>query len=126
MKVLIVEDEPRFAAMLCMGLRAEGFVVVHAANGIDGLWEATENAFDVIVLDIMLPGLNGYEVLRKLRAREVWTPVLMLTAKDGDYDQTDAFDLGADDYLTSPSPSSCCVARLRALVRRGAPERPSC
>ncbi len=102
MKVLIVEDEPRFAATLSMGLRAEGFVVVHASNGVDGLWEATENTFDVIVLDIMLPGLNGYEVLRKMRAKEVWTPVLMLTAKDGDYDQTDAFDLGADDYLSKP------------------------
>ena len=106
-KVLIVEDEAGFAATLTMGLRAEGFVVVHVDNGVDGLWEATENSFDVIVLDIMLPGLNGYEVLRTLRAREVWTPVLMLTAKDGDYDQADAFDLGADDYLCKPAPSSC-------------------
>ena len=124
MKVLIVEDEPRFAATLKMGLRAEGFVVVHASNGIDGLWEATENTFDVIVLDIMLPGLNGYEVLRKLRAQELWTPVLMLTAKDGDYDQTDAFDLGADDYLSKPFAFIVLLARLRALVRRGAPHRP--
>jgi two-component system, OmpR family, response regulator len=123
-KVLIVEDEPRFAATLSMGLRAEGFVVVHADNGIDGLWEATENTFDVIVLDIMLPGLNGYEVLRKMRAKEVWTPVLMLTAKDGDYDQTDAFDLGADDYLSKPAAFIVLLARLRALVRRGAPQRP--
>ncbi|MDP9164618.1 MAG: response regulator transcription factor [Actinomycetota bacterium] len=124
MKVLLVEDEPRFAATLTMGLRAEGFVVVHAENGPDGLWEATENDFDVIVLDIMLPGLNGYEVLRELRAREVWTPVLMLTAKDGDYDQTDAFDLGADDYLSKPVAFIVLLARLRALVRRGAPQRP--
>lgn len=124
MKVLIVEDEPRFAATLTMGLRAEGFVVVHASNGVDGLWEATENTFDVIVLDIMLPGLNGYEVLRKIRAKEIWTPVLMLTAKDGDYDQTDAFDLGADDYLSKPFAFIVLLARLRALVRRGAPERP--
>ncbi len=125
MKVLLVEDEPpRFAATLTMGLRAEGFVVVHADNGPDGLWEATENDFDVIVLDIMLPGLNGYQVLRKLRAREVWTPVLMLTAKDGDYDQTDAFDLGADDYLSKPVAFIVLLARLRALVRRGAPQRP--
>src|SRR5882757_9933147 len=123
-KVLIVEDEPRFAATLTMGLRAEGFVVVHADNGVDGLWEATEHAFDVIVLDIMLPGLNGYEVLRKMRAREVWTPVLMLSAKDGDYDQTDAFDLGADDYLSKPAAFIVLLARLRALVRRGAPHRP--
>jgi two-component system, OmpR family, response regulator len=123
-KVLIVEDEPRFAATINMGLRAEGFVVVHADNGVDGLWEAAEHAFDVIVLDIMLPGLNGYEVLRQLRAREVWTPVLMLTAKDGDYDQTDAFDLGADDYLSKPAAFIVLLARLRALVRRGAPQRP--
>jgi two-component system OmpR family response regulator len=77
------------------------------------------------VLDIMLPGLNGYEVLRRLRGRNVWTPVLMLTAKDGDYDQTDAFDLGADDYLTKPFSFIVLVARLRALVRRGAPQRPA-
>lgn len=125
MKVLIVEDEPRFAATLTLGLQAEGFVVVHADNGIDGLWEATENSFDVIVLDIMLPGLSGYEVLRTLRAREVWTPVLMLTAKDGDYDQADAFDLGADDYLCKPAAFIVLLARLRALVRRGAPQRPT-
>ena len=123
-KVLIVEDEPRFANTLSIGLRAEGFVVVHADNGVDGLWEATENSFDVIVLDIMLPGLNGYEVLRKMRANDVWTPVLMLTAKDGDYDQTDAFDLGADDYLSKPVSFIVLLARLRALLRRGAPQRP--
>jgi two-component system OmpR family response regulator len=123
-KILIVEDEPRFAATLTMGLRAEGFVVVHESNGVDGLWEATENTYDVIVLDIMLPGLNGYEVLRKIRAKEIWTPVLMLTAKDGDYDQTDAFDLGADDYLSKPFAFIVLLARLRALVRRGAPQRP--
>lgn len=125
MKVLIVEDESRFAATLTLGLQAEGFVVVHADNGVDGLWEATENSFDVIVLDIMLPGLSGYEVLRTLRAREVWTPVLMLTAKDGDYDQADAFDLGADDYLCKPASFIVLLARLRALVRRGAPQRPT-
>ena len=124
-KVLIVEDEARFAATLTLGLQAEGFVVVHADNGIDGLWEATENSFDVIVLDIMLPGLSGYDVLRTLRAREVWTPVLMLTAKDGDYDQADAFDLGADDYLCKPAAFIVLLARLRALVRRGAPQRPT-
>ena len=123
-KVLIVEDEARFAATLTMGLRAEGFVVVHADNGVDGLWEATEHSFDVIVLDIMLPGLNGYEVLRTLRAREVWTPVLMLTAKDGEFDEADAFDLGADDYLVKPFSFLVLIARLRALVRRTLPQRP--
>ena len=107
-----------------MGLRAEGFVASVAANGVDGLHEALHNHFDVIVLDIMLPGLSGYEVLRRLRAAKVWAPVIMLTAKDGEYDQTDAFDLGADDYLTKPFTFSILVARLRALIRRGAPERP--
>jgi two-component system OmpR family response regulator len=123
-KVLIIEDELRFAATLSMGLRAEGFVVVHAADGVDGLRRATENSFDVIVLDIMLPGMNGYEVLRNIRAREIWTPVLVLMAKDGDHDQTDAFDSGADDYLSKPFAFIVLLARLRALVRRGAPQRP--
>ncbi|OBH03126.1 DNA-binding response regulator [Mycobacterium sp. E2699] len=125
MRVLIVEDEPRLSATLAMGLKAEGFAVVTAGTGIEGLQLATENGFDVVVLDIMLPGHNGYEVLRRMRAREVWTPVLMLTAKDGEFDETDAFDLGADDYLTKPFSFRVLVARLRALVRRGAPERPA-
>lgn len=124
MRVLLVEDEERLSATLSRGLKAEGFVVVAIGNGVDGLHEATENDFDVVVLDIMLPGLSGYEVLRRMRAHDVWTPVLMLTAKDGEYDQTDAFDLGADDYLTKPFSFRVLVARLRALVRRGAPERP--
>jgi two-component system OmpR family response regulator len=123
-RVLVVEDEPRLAATLTMGLRAEGCVVTTADNGCNGLWEATENRFDAIILDIMLPGLSGYEVLRRVRTAEVWTPVLMLTAKDGDYEQADAFDLGADDYLTKPFSFIVLVARLRALVRRGAPQRP--
>src|ERR1700760_2366833 len=124
MRILLVEDEARLAASLSAGLRAEGFVVVHADNGIDGMREATENKFDVVVLDIMLPGYSGYEALRRMRRHEVWTPVLMLTAKDGEYDETDAFDLGADDYLTKPFSFRVLVARLRALERRGAPERP--
>jgi two-component system OmpR family response regulator len=123
-RVLLVEDEPLLAETVTAGLRAEGFVVVTVGDGVDGLWQATNEPFDVIVLDIMLPGLSGYEVLRKLRAAQVWTPVLMLTAKDGDYDQTDAFDLGADDYLTKPFSFIVLTARLRALVRRGAPKRP--
>ena len=124
MKVLLVEDEPRLSATLSMGLKAEGFVVVAVGTGVEGLHEATTNSFDVVVLDIMLPGHSGYEVLRQMRARNVWTPVLMLTAKDGEYDETDAFDLGADDYLTKPFSFRVLLARLRALVRRGAPERP--
>jgi len=123
-RVLLVEDEPLLAETVTAGLIAEGFIVLTAANGVDGLWHATNDQFDVIVLDIMLPGLNGYEVLRKVRRSEVWTPVLMLTAKDGDYDQTDAFDLGADDYLTKPFSFVVLTARLRALIRRGAPKRP--
>lgn len=124
MRVLLVEDEARLSATVSKGLTAEGFVVVSVGNGVDGLQHATENQFDVVVLDIMLPGHSGYEVLRRMRAQDVWTPVLMLTAKDGEYDQTDAFDLGADDYLTKPFSFRVLVARLRALVRRGAPERP--
>jgi two-component system, OmpR family, response regulator len=124
MRVLLVEDEPRLSQTLSMGLKAEGFVVATASNGVEGLHQASESDFDVIVLDIMLPGLSGYEVLRRMRAKEVWTPVLMLTAKDGEYDETDAFDLGADDYLTKPFSYKVLVARLRALVRRGAPARP--
>lgn len=124
MRILLVEDEAGLAATLSRGLKAEGFVVVSVDSGTDGLHEATHNPYDVVVLDIMLPGLSGYEVLRRMRTQRVWTPVLMLTAKDGEYDQTDAFDLGADDYLTKPFSFRVLVARLRALARRGAPERP--
>src|ERR1700682_1455702 len=125
MKVLIVEDEPRLAATLAMGLRAEGCVVVTVGDGAEGLVQATEDTFDVIVLDIMLTKLNGYEVLRQMRSGQNWTPVLMLTAKDGEFDETDAFDLGADDYLTKPFSFRVLVARLRALSRRGTSERPA-
>ncbi|WP_375424110.1 response regulator transcription factor [uncultured Friedmanniella sp.] len=124
MRVLLVEDEVRLAGVVKDGLAAEGFVVDVVSDGITGLWAATENSYDAIVLDIMLPGLNGYDVLKQIRSRKIWTPVLMLTAKDGEYDQTDAFDLGADDYLTKPFSFLILMARLRALVRRGAPERP--
>lgn len=124
MKILLVEDEPRLAAVVKDGLHAEGFEVDVVSDGVVGLWAATENSYDAIVLDIMLPGMNGYDVLKTLRARKVWAPVLMLTAKDGEYDQTDAFDLGADDYLTKPFSFMILIARLRALIRRGAPERP--
>jgi two-component system OmpR family response regulator len=128
MRVLLVDDEVSLAETLRDGLRAEGFTTDLTFNGVDGLWAATETphgAYDVIVLDIMLPGLNGYEVCRTLRQREVWTPILMLTAKDGEYDQADALDLGADDYLTKPFSFVVLVARLRALIRRGAPQRPA-
>jgi two-component system OmpR family response regulator len=121
---LVVEDEHRLATVVKEGLQAEGFEVDIVSDGVVGLWAATENGYDAIVLDIMLPGLNGYDVLKELRARKVWSPVLMLTAKDGEYDQIDAFDLGADDYLTKPFSFMILIARLRALIRRGAPERP--
>ena len=124
MRVLLAEDEVGLATTVQRGLRAEGFVVDVAHDGREAFWRAHENDYDVIVLDIMLPQLNGYDVLKRIRAEKDWTPVLMLTAKDGEYDQTDAFDLGADDYLTKPFSFIVLVAHLRALIRRGAPERP--
>jgi DNA-binding response OmpR family regulator len=123
-RVLLVEDEVSLAEVVRRGLISDGFVVDVVHNGEDGLWAASESPYDVIVLDIMLPKVNGYKVLEQLRGRGVWTPVLMLTAKDGEYDQADAFDLGADDYLTKPFSFVVLIARLRALIRRGAPERP--
>ncbi len=125
MRVLVVEDEINLAETLRRGLARHGAVVEVAHDGVDGLWLATERPFDVMVLDIMLPALNGYRLLQELRRREIWTPVLMLTAKDGEYDQADAFDLGADDYVTKPFSFLLLHARLRALVRRGGPARPT-
>lgn len=125
MRVLMVEDEVRLATTVSGGLTAEGFVVDVVHDGAEGLEAAQTCDYDVIMLDIMLPSLNGYDVCRALRAAEVWTPVLMLTAKDGEYDQADALDLGADDYLTKPFSFVVLVAHLRALVRRGGPERPA-
>ena len=125
MRVLLVEDESRLAETVRRGLVAEGFVVDIEHDGLDGLAAACAGNFDVVVLDIMLPGLSGYQVLRELRAREVWTPVLMLSAKDGEYDLADALDMWADDYLTKPFSFVVLVARLRALLRRGAPQRPT-
>ena len=124
MRVLLVEDEKALAETIRRGLTNEGFVVDVAHDGVTGQWLATENPYDVIVLDIMLPRRHGYDVLKNLRELQIWTPAMMLTAKDGEYDQTDAFDLGADDYLTKPFSFPVLVARLRALVRRGAPVRP--
>ncbi|MGB3302676.1 response regulator transcription factor [Gordonia sp. (in: high G+C Gram-positive bacteria)] len=125
MRVLVVDDDPGITETVRRTLVAEGWVVDTAADGVVGLERALTEPFDVIVLDIMMPGRNGYEVVRDLRKADVWTPVLMLTAKDGEYDQADAFDFGADDYLTKPYSAVVLVARLRALVRRGAPERPT-
>ena len=123
-RVLVVEDEVRLAETLQRGLTGAGFVVDVVHDGEDALWAATEQEFDVLVLDIMVPKINGYKVLEELRRREVWTPVMMLTAKDGEYDQADAFELGADDYLIKPFSFVVLVARLHALIRRGRPARP--
>ncbi|WP_392544321.1 response regulator transcription factor [Oryzobacter telluris] len=124
MRLLLVEDERALAAALEDALREEGWVVDHTVDGRDGLRMALLGQYDVVVLDIMLPSMNGYDVLKHMRQRRVWTPVLMLTAKDGDYDQTDAFELGADDYVTKPFSTRVLLARVQALSRRGAPERP--
>lgn len=124
MRTLLVEDEIALADGIKRGLTAEGMVVDVANDGITGHWLGINNPYDVVILDILLPGKDGYKILEEMRAAQIWTPVIMLTAKDGEYDQTDAFDLGADDYLTKPFHFIVLVARLRALARRGAPERP--
>lgn len=125
MRVLVVEDEVRLAETVRRGLVAEGFVVEVEHDGDNGFHSAVSGDYDAIVLDIMLPGKHGYDIVRDLRAQGIWTPILMLSAKDGEYDLADAFDLGADDYLVKPFSFVVLVARLRALIRRGAPERPS-
>jgi DNA-binding response OmpR family regulator len=125
MRVLVVEDEKRLAWSLRAGLEAEGFAVDVAGDGTDRLWLARENAYHVIVLDLMLPGVNGYRVCATLRAEGDWTPIVMLTAKDGEWDQVEGLDTGADDYLTKPFSFPVLVARLRAVARRGARERPT-
>jgi two-component system OmpR family response regulator len=124
-RVLVVDDEVRMAEAVARGLRAEGFVVDLAHDGVDALHRAGEEPYDAVVLDLMLPRLSGYRVVEALRARENWVPVLVLSAKDGEYDQADALDLGADDYLTKPFSYVVLLARLRALLRRGARPRPA-
>ena len=123
-RILLVEDEPRLAELIRRGLTAEGFVVQVTGDGRAGFEEALGGGFDVLIVDIMLPSMSGYDIVRELRKSEVWTPVLMLSAKDGEYDLADAFDLGADDYLIKPFSFVVLIARLRALLRRGAPARP--
>ncbi len=125
MRVLVVEDEQRLAAAVRRGLNAEGFVVDLAHDGVDGLHLARQGGYDAVVLDLMLPGLSGYKVCEQLRAERNWVPVLILSAKDGEYDQADGLDLGADDYLTKPFSYVVLAARLRALLRRGARPRPA-
>jgi two-component system, OmpR family, response regulator len=123
MRLLLVEDEQRMAAAMQRGLVHAGFTVDVAHDGVRGFAMACSVPYDAIVLDVMLPGLSGYEVTRRLRARQVWTPILLASAKDGDYDQADGLDLGADDYLTKPFSFVVLLARIRALLRRG-PSQP--
>jgi len=125
MRILIVEDEPKLARLLARGLREEGHASDVAATGEEALWMAEAAPYDAIVLDVMLPGLDGFAVCRTLREREVWTPVLMLTARDAVEDRIEGLDTGADDYLLKPFAFAELLARLRALVRRRPAERPT-
>jgi DNA-binding response OmpR family regulator len=124
MRILVVEDEALIARALRDGLVADGYSVDVESRGDSGLWRATEQKYDAIILDLMLPGMNGYVVCRELRAAGVTTPVLMLTAKAGEFDQIEGLDTGADDYVTKPFSLQVVLARLRALIRRGPTERP--
>jgi DNA-binding response OmpR family regulator len=118
-KLLVVEDDRKIATAVRRGLEAEGFSVEVSHDGEDGLWRAAEGHYDLIVLDLMLPGRNGFQICAALRSAGDWTPVLMLTAKDGDLDEAEALDTGADDYLTKPFSFPVLVSRVRALLRRG-------
>ena len=118
MKILLVEDDKKIATVVKRGLDEEGFSVEVALDGEIGLWLATEGTFDLILLDIMLPGRNGFQICADLRSRGIWTPIMMLTAKDGDMDEAEALDTGADDYLTKPFSFPVLVARVRSMLRR--------
>jgi DNA-binding response OmpR family regulator len=124
-RLLLVDDEPRLTAALARGLVADGFTVDVAADGAAALELAESVEYDALLLDLMMPVLSGYEVLRRLRHGGDWTPVLVLSAKDGEYDLADALDLGADDYLVKPYSYVVLLARLRVLVRRGRAPRPA-
>ncbi|KAK1179018.1 response regulator transcription factor [Streptomyces sp. NBS 14/10] len=124
MRILVVEDDARLRELLKEGLEQEGFTVETAGDGRGGLGLALSTGYAAIVLDVMLPGLSGYQVCSRLREAGVWTPILMLTAKDGEYDEADGLDVGADDYLTKPFSFVVLIARIRALVRRGGLDRP--
>ena len=123
MRVLVVEDNVALAETVGRGLRAEGFTVEVTHDGADGLWRAREHPYSVIVLDLLLPGMNGFQVCRTLRADGVWTPILVLTAKSGEWDEAEALDTGADDFLSKPFSFVVLLARLRALMRRGSTPR---
>ncbi len=122
MRILMIEDEVPLADAVARGLRREGFEVECAHDGLSGLERAREGGVDAIILDILLPKMNGYKVCETLRGEGIWTPILMLTAKDGEYDEAEALDTGADDFLSKPFSYVVLVARLRALLRRGAPK----
>ena len=123
MRILIIEDEEHLAAAVAKGLAAEGYVVEVVANGTEGLERARQQDFDLIVLDILLPGTNGFKICATLRAEGSWVPILMLTAKDGELDEAEALDTGADDFLAKPFSFVVLLARIRALLRRGRRER---
>ena len=125
MRILIVEDEEHLASAVAHGLREEGFAVDVATSGSDGLWRARERHYDLVILDILLPGTNGFQICATLRAEGNWVPILMLTAKDGELDEAEALDTGADDFLTKPFSFVVLLARIRALLRRGRRERPA-
>jgi two-component system OmpR family response regulator len=125
MRVLVVEDEVKMAGLLRRGLEDEGYAVDVARDGEEGVWAGTQNEYDAIVLDVMLPDLDGFEVCRRLRAQNRWSPVLILTARDAVPDRIAGLDAGADDYMTKPFSFAELVARLRALIRRGQAERPA-
>jgi two-component system OmpR family response regulator len=124
-RILVVEDEPKLADLLARGLREEGHAADVATEGEQALWMAQAAPFDAIVLDVMLPGIDGFEVCRRLRASDVWAPVLMLTARDAVEDRVTGLDAGADDYLMKPFAFDELLARLRALTRRAPTERPT-
>jgi len=121
-RVLVVEDEVKMASLVKRALEREGYAVDVAGNGQDGLWLASENEYDAVVLDVMIPAPNGFEVCRELRSRGRWAPVLLLTARDGVDDRVTGLDAGADDYLTKPFSTHELMARIRAVLRRRAPE----